>query len=153
MILSGVGIIGCIIPALPGPPFNFLAIVLLKLFRPESFSSELIIVFGVITLAVTILDYVFPIMGIKIYKASRYGIWGSIIGMLVGLFFFPPFGMIIGLLIGAVIGEFVAGKNGTEAFRIGLVTFVASIIMIIVKLIISGIMTFYFMLHSVSPFL
>ncbi len=108
-----------------------------------------IVIFGIITLVITILDYLLPIWGAKVYKASKYGIWGSIIGMIIGIFFFPPWGMIAGILIGAVLGELIAGKESSQAFKIGVVTFIASIIMIIAKLIISGIMTFYFMLKTI----
>jgi uncharacterized protein YqgC (DUF456 family) len=97
-----------------------------------------------------VLDYVLPIWGAKVYKASKYGIWGSVIGMLIGVFFFPPWGMILGLLIGAVIGELTAGKQSAEAFKVGFVTFAASIIMILVKLVISGIMSFYLLLESIT---
>jgi uncharacterized protein YqgC (DUF456 family) len=70
--------------------------------------------------------------------------------MIVGIFFFPPWGMIAGILIGAVLGELLAGKESSAAVKIGIVTFIASIIMIVTKLIISGIMTFYFMLETVQ---
>ena len=143
------GLAGCIVPALPGPPLNYLALFLIKLAFPDSVSWIILIIFGVITLAITILDYLLPIWGAKVYKASKYGIWGSIIGMIVGIFFFPPWGMIVGILFGAVCGELLAGKKSSEAFNIGIVTFIASTIMIIAKLIISGIMTFYFMLTTI----
>lgn len=143
------GLAGCIIPAVPGPPLNFLALLMLKLVFPDSISWIVILIFGIITLAVTILDYLLPIWGAKVYKASKYGIWGSVIGMIVGIFFFPPWGMIAGILIGAVLGELLAGKESSAAVKIGIVTFIASIIMIVTKLIISGIMTFYFMLETI----
>ncbi|MCU0344617.1 MAG: DUF456 domain-containing protein [Ignavibacterium sp.] len=122
---------------------------MLKLVIPDSISWRVILIFGVITLAVTILDYLLPIWGAKIYKASQYGIWGSVIGMIIGIFFFPPLGMIVGILIGAVLGELFAGKESSSAVKIGIVTFIASIIMIVTKLIISGIMTFYFMIETI----
>ncbi len=122
---------------------------MLKSVIPDSISWTVILIFGIITLAITILDYLLPIWGAKVYKASKYGIWGSIIGMIVGIFFFPPWGMIVGILFGAVCGELIAGKKSSEAFKIGIVTFIASIIMIIAKLVISGIMTFYFMLTTI----
>jgi uncharacterized protein YqgC (DUF456 family) len=123
---------------------------MLKLVFPDSISWIVILIFGIITLAVTLLDYLLPIWGAKVYKASKYGIWGSVIGMIVGIFFFPPWGMIAGILIGAVLGELLAGKESSAAVKIGIVTFIASIIMIVTKLIISGIMTFYFMLETVQ---
>lgn len=149
-ILSVAGIAGCIIPALPGPPLNYVALVILKFAAPESFSFSFLITWGILTLIVVVLDYVLPIVGAKRYNASRYGIWGSIIGMLIGIIFFPPWGMITGLLIGAIIGELIAGKENSEALRVGLATFFSSLIMIIVKLVISGILTFFFILESVK---
>lgn len=70
--------------------------------------------------------------------------------MLIGVLFFPPWGMILGLLIGAVSGELIAGKQSAEAFKVGFVTFAASMIMILVKLILSGVMTFYLLLESLT---
>lgn len=138
---------------MPGPPLNLLALLLLKIFIPESISWTIIIIFALLTIAVTILDYLLPIWGAKIYKASNYGIWGSIFGMVLGMIFFPPWGMILGLLIGAVIGELIAGKKKSEAVKVGFVTFIASLIMIIAKLFLSGIMTFYFLLETISSVL
>ena len=99
---------------------------------------------------VTVLDYVLPLFGANVYTASGYGIWGSIIGMIVGTIFFPPFGMILGLLIGAVAGELIAGKEGSEAMKVGAVTFITSLLMIVVKLAVSGIMTYYFIVRAVE---
>lgn len=106
-----------------------------------------------LTVLVTILDYVLPIWGAKAYKASKYGIWGSVVGMLIGVFFFPPWGMILGLLIGAVFGELIAGKKSTEAFKVGFITFAASMMMILAKLLLSGIMTFYILAESIKRIL
>jgi len=144
LLIAIVGLVGCIIPAIPGPPLNFISLLILELAIEDAFSMEFYITWGVITIAVTVLDYVLPILGAKVYKASGYGIWGSIIGMIVGTIFFPPFGMILGLLIGAIVGELIAGKKGSEAVRVGGVTFIASLLMIVVKLAVSGIMTYYF---------
>ena len=135
---------------MPGPPLNLLALLLLKIFIPESLTWPVIIIFAVLTIVITILDYVLPIWGAKIYRASNYGIWGSIIGMFIGMVFFPPWGIILGLLIGAVLGELLAGKKKSEAVKVGFVTFFASLLMIIVKLILSGIMTFYFLIETIS---
>ena len=114
-ILSVAGIAGCIIPALPGPPLNYVALVLLRIVLPEAFSFSFLLTWGIITLIVVVMDYVLPILGAKKYNASRYGIWGSVIGMLIGIIFFPPWGMITGLLIGAIIGELIAGKENSKA--------------------------------------
>lgn len=144
------GIAGCIIPALPGPPLNFISLLLLKLINPESFSWTFVLIWAIIVIVVTALDYILPILGAKKFNASKQGIWGSVIGMLIGIFFFPPWGMILGLLVGAIAGELVAGKQNSQALKVGLATFITSIIMIIVKLIVSGIITFYLLLESAN---
>ena len=150
LLIAVVGLIGCIIPAVPGPPLNFLSLVILELAIEDAFPLDFYFLWGGITIVVTFLDYILPIMGVKVYKASSYGIWGSIIGMIFGILFFPPFGMIFGLFIGAVLGELIAGKKEWEALKIGTVTFAASMLMIFIKLALSGVMTFYFIKRSVE---
>jgi uncharacterized protein YqgC (DUF456 family) len=150
LLIAIVGLVGCVIPAIPGPPLNFLSLVILELGIGDAFSAEFYISWGIITVIVTVLDYVLPVMGAKVYRSSKFGIWGSIIGMILGILFFPPFGMIIGLFLGAVIGELIAGKEHLEALKVGTATFVASILMILVKLAVSGVMTYYFVARSIE---
>lgn len=150
LLIAVVGLIGCIIPVIPGPPLNFLSLVILELAIEDAFPLDFYFLWGGITIVVTVLDYVLPIMGAKVYKASSFGIWGSIIGMVIGILFLPPFGMILGLFIGAVLGELIAGKEDWEALKIGTVTFIASMLMIFIKLAVSGIMTFYFIKRTIE---
>ena len=147
-IVAAVGLIGCVIPGIPGPPLNFLSLVILEIGIENAFSVDFYITWGLITVVVVLLDYVLPVWGAKAYKSSKYGIWGSVIGMILGIIFFPPFGMIIGLFLGAVIGELIAGKEHREALKVGTATFVASILMILVKIAVSGIMIYYFVERS-----
>jgi uncharacterized protein len=150
LLIAVVGIIGCIIPAIPGPPLNFLSLVILELAIEDAFSSDFFILWAIITVVVTVLDYILPILGAKVYKASGFGIWGSMVGMILGILFFPPFGMILGLFVGAVLGELIAGKEEWQALKVGTVTFAASMLMIFIKLAVSGIMTFYFIKRTVE---
>jgi uncharacterized protein YqgC (DUF456 family) len=150
LLIAILGLIGCIIPALPGPPLNFLSLVILELAIENAFPTDFYFLWGGITIVVTVLDYVLPVMGAKTYKASSSGIWGSIIGMIIGIIFFPPFGMILGLFFGAVVGELLAGKKEGEALKVGAVTFIASMLMILAKLSVSGVMTYYFIKRSIE---
>lgn len=152
LLIAVAGLIGCIIPAIPGPPLNFLSLVILELAIEDAFPLDFYFLWGGITIVVTFLDYVLPVMGAKVYKASSFGIWGSIFGMIIGILFFPPFGMIFGLFIGAVLGELMAGKEEWEALKIGTVTFAASMLMILAKLALSGVITYYFIKRSIEYF-
>ncbi|MFW6149874.1 MAG: DUF456 domain-containing protein [Atribacterota bacterium] len=146
VILNIIGIIGVILPALPGIVLNYIALILLYIAKGEAeFSLRILIVFGIITLLVTLLDYILPLLGARKYGASRIGILGSVIGMLVGIIFFPPFGIIFGLLIGAFLGELIAGKEQSQALRAGFATFLGSLTSMVVQLLLAIVMTFYFL--------
>jgi hypothetical protein len=140
-----IGLIGCVIPGIAGPPFSFLALILLSIAKKwEPFSSEFLIGMGALTFGVTLLDYFMPAAGAKKIGASRAGFWGAFIGMWLGIIYVPPLGMIIGAFIGALVGEMLKGKTGGEALKAGWGVFVGVMAGMIIKLIASGIMTFYF---------
>jgi len=140
-----VGIIGCIIPGVAGPPFSFLALILLSIAKKwEPFSVPFLILMAVLTIVVTGLDYIIPAAGAKKFGASRYGFWGAVIGMIIGIIYVPPFGLIIGAFIGAFIGELLIGKQSYDALKAGWGVFMGVMLGILLKLIASGIMTFYF---------
>ncbi|MGB6341041.1 MAG: DUF456 domain-containing protein [Candidatus Aminicenantaceae bacterium] len=140
-----IGIIGCVIPGIAGPPFSFLALMLLSIAkRWEPFSVQFLIVMAVITVVVTTLDYVVPAAGAKKFGTSKAGFWGAVLGLFGGLILFPPFGMIFGAFLGAIIGELTVGKEGSQALKAGWGVFIGVMFGMLLKLIASGIMTFYF---------
>lgn len=140
-----IGIIGCIIPGIAGPPFSFLALICLSIAKKwEPFSIKFLIAMGVLTVVVQALDYLLPAVGAKKFGASRYGFWGAIIGMLLGIIYVPPLGIIIGAFLGALIGEILAGKKAYEALKAGWGVFVGVMAGMLLKLTAAGIMTFYF---------
>ncbi|MDA3818585.1 MAG: DUF456 domain-containing protein [Prolixibacteraceae bacterium] len=139
-----VGFIGCILPVIPGPPISYIGLLLLQFTDKYQFSTDFMIMWAVIAIGVTILDNVIPIWSTKRYGGSKKAIWGSVIGLLVGMFVFPPFGIIIGPFFGAVIGEVFDGKEGMDALRSGFGAFMGFLGGIILKLITSGLITFYF---------
>jgi len=89
---------------------------------------------GIIALVLVVIDYIVPAIGAKKFGASRIGLAGSIIGMIIGFFVFPPFGIFIGTFLGAVIGELISGKKGEAAIKIGIGTFVGNLAGIALKL-------------------
>jgi uncharacterized protein len=148
-IISGIilllaGLAGCILPALPGPPLSYIALLLLHFTEKHQFSTKFLIIWLVITALVVVLDYMVPVWGAKKFGASKRGIWGSIIGLLLGLFIFPPFGIILGPFLGAVIGEMTAGKENSAAFKAGFGSFMGFMAGMLLKMIASGLMTWFF---------
>lgn len=144
IILVIAGLAGCIIPGLPGPPLNYAALLILQLTRIKPFTGHFLWTWAGITLIVLALDYLLPVLGAKKSGASQWGAWGSLAGVILGLFIFPPWGIIVGPFIGAVAVELLAGKKGAPALKAGLGSFFGFIISTIIKLSISGIMTYYF---------
>lgn len=144
VVLVLAGFIGCFLPVIPGPPFNYLALLALQLKEKAAFSTEFMVVWLLITVAVTSLDYIVPILGAKKLGGSKYGITGSALGLLVGLFFFPPLGLILGPIIGAFIGELIAGKSRDIALKAALGSFIGFLTGTLIKLIASTVMTYYF---------
>jgi uncharacterized protein YqgC (DUF456 family) len=99
------GIFGCVLPIIPGPAFSFLALILLSWTKNwQAFSPTFLIVMGSLTALLIILDYIAPALGAKKYGASKPGLWGSAIGMIIGIFFIPPWGIIVGAFVGALVG-------------------------------------------------
>ena len=143
-VLMIVGIIGCILPVIPGPPLSFVGLLLLHFTKFADFSAEFLIMFGAIAVVVTILDYVVPVWGTKKFGGSKAGMWGAGIGLVLGLIFFLPLGIIIGPFAGAVIGESLTGKDASRSFRAGLGSLLGLMMGIGLKLAASIAMTYYF---------
>lgn len=144
IILLIAGIAGCILPILPGPPISYVSLILLQFTKHEPFSTEQLFIYAILVIAVTALDYIVPIWGTKKFGGSKYGIWGSTIGLLVGLFLFPPFGIIIGPFVGAVIGELISGKDFNPALKSGFGSFVGFLAGTVAKLGVSIFIAFKF---------
>lgn len=145
IILALAGFVGCILPILPGPPLGFLALLLLSFTKNwEPFSTTFLVVMGILTALVTVLDYLVPAAGAKKYGASKFGVWGSLAGLVIGFFFFPPFGMFVGGFVGAVAGELLAGRAGRTALRAGWGVFVGNLFGMGLKLGLSGVMLFFY---------
>jgi len=139
LLMALTGLLGCILPAIPGPPISFLSLLVLSFAKDwEPFNATFLVIMAGITALLTLSDYVLPTLFAEKYGASRSGIWGSVAGMLVGVLLFPPWGVLLGAFVGAIIGELIAGKMGKTALLIGWGVLVGNMVSIGFKLSFSG---------------
>ncbi|MFY0603723.1 MAG: DUF456 domain-containing protein [Flavobacteriaceae bacterium] len=132
------GIIGSFLPILPGPLTGWVGLLILH------FTSfiEMNWVFLGITLAIAIIvwlvDYIIPAIGTKRFGGSKYGIYGTSIGLLIGLLFLGPLGIIIGPFAGAFIGEMMYdSKNSSRALKAAFGAFIGFLFSTGLKFIVS----------------
>ena len=144
LIIAGicmlVGIIGCVVPGLPGAPIAYAGLWIAQISDRVDFTWQTLLVWGVVTIIVSALDYIVPALGTKRYGGTKWGVWGSTIGVIVGLFF-GALGVILGPLVGAIIGELLGGKEIEGAVRAGWGSFVGLLFGTIFKLMACGLMT------------
>ncbi len=139
-----IGLIGSVLPVLPGPPIAYAGILVAHFFTYVHFSTFALVLYGVFTAIIVVVDYLIPPYWVKKAGGTKWGSNGSIIGMLVGLFFFPPVGMLIGTFIGAVIGEMIAGQGNAVAFKSGIATFLGFLTGAVLKLTFSFVILVHF---------
>jgi len=110
------GIIGSFIPILPGPITSWFGLLFLYLTDVVPMSYTVLGITLIIALLIFILDYFIPAMGAKRFGGSKYGVIGTTVGLIIGLFI-PPFGIIIGPFLGALAGELLNGTKSDLAVK------------------------------------
>jgi uncharacterized protein YqgC (DUF456 family) len=143
------GIIGCLVPVLPGPPFSYLGLIMLHLTRFGHFTNPTLIILGIIAVIVTVLDYIVPVWGTKRFGGSKYGTRGATVGLIIGIFL-GPVGIIIGPLIGAFVGEMIFKDDIRYALNAGFGSLLGFITGIGLKLAASLVMTFFFVRELIT---
>ena len=143
ILLILLGIIGSFVPVLPGPPLSFTGLLILHFTKFAEFSTNLLVILGVVSVAVALFDTVIPVWGTKKFGGTKYGVRGATVGLIVGLFFGPP-GIIIGPFLGAVIGEMIYKDDLKYAMKAGFGSLLGFLAGIGLKLAASLVITFYF---------
>jgi uncharacterized protein len=143
IILMILGIIGCLVPVLPGPPLSFLGLLALHFTKFGDFSTLILLILGGVALAVTIFDLIVPLWGTKKFGGSKYGSRGATIGLIIG-FFLGPIGIILGPFMGAFAGEMIFKDDVKYAIRAGFGSLLGFLTGIGLKLAASSVITFYF---------
>lgn len=154
IVLGVVGIIGSVAPALPGPPVSWVGLLVLYIWgggtngAGDPISTKLLLIWLAIVIVVTVLDYIVPAYFTKLTGGSKYGGWGAVIGLFLGLVY-PPIGMILGSLAGAFVGELIfAGKDAGASVKSALGAFLGFIFGTGLKLICASVMLFYIVIYA-----
>jgi uncharacterized protein YqgC (DUF456 family) len=140
-ILLIIGFIGSFLPIVPGPPIAYLG--LLTLIGIHPYSVWFFVIWALVVIGLQVLDHTIPPWMTKKIGGSKYGIWGSIAGLIAG-FFFPPFGIVIGPLAGAFLGELLSGRTTELALRSAWGSFLGFLLNTVLKVIAVGVMAYYF---------
>lgn len=111
LILMIIGILGSFLPVLPGPPISWVGLLCIFLIKDIPYNYWLLGITLVITITISVLDYLIPAQGTKKFGGSKYGIWGTNIGLIVGLIAPIPLGFLIGPFVGALIGELLFDRG------------------------------------------
>ena len=137
-VLAGVlviaGMIGAVVPALPGVPLVFAGMWLAAWAdHYQHIGTFTLILLGALALIAMAIDFVAGLLGARRVGASRRALWGASLGAIVGLFFGLP-GLILGPFFGAVIGELSSGSAMEKATSVGLGTWLGLLFGTIAKL-------------------
>jgi uncharacterized protein YqgC (DUF456 family) len=153
IVLFAVGLIGTIVPVLPGSTIILAAAILhrIMLGADKSIGWSTITVLVLLALATYGLDVLAGYYGAKYFGATKWGTLGAIVGALVGLFF-GLIGLFIGPVVGAIVGEVIAGKRMIDAGRAGWGSLLGNIGAMLAKLIIALAMIIIFLVAVPSPF-
>lgn len=133
IVLSGVGIIGGVMPGLPGPFVSWLGYLALYLSPGHEIGNTALLITLAFALLITAMDAYAPIFAAKKFGSTKYGIWGGIIGLLIGIFFFPPFGIILGPFFGTIAGDLIAGSHIKTALNSGVGAVIGFVVGTLIK--------------------
>ncbi len=149
LVISGflcliAGLIGAIAPMMPWSILSLIGLLLIHRTGVYQIPMTWIIVFVILVVLANIVDYYLPIWWTKKYGGTKAGVTGATMGMIAGLFVFPPFGMIVGPFVGAFIGEYMHVEGtGEKALRSARGSFVGFLLTTGFKLVVGWRMLIY----------
>ncbi|MFD2100677.1 DUF456 domain-containing protein [Flagellimonas iocasae] len=151
-LLMLVGILGSFLPVLPGPPLSWVGLLLLYLTKAVPDNWWVLVITFVIAITITVLDYVIPAMGTKKFGGSKAGMWGTIVGLLVAIFFpvFGPFGIIIWPFIGALVGELLNKANKKTALKAAFGSFLGFLTGTFMKFVVTLLYAIFYIYISIK---
>ena len=142
IVLAVIGIVGSVLPLIPGPPIAYAGLLLQQLRTDAPYSTGFLIFWAAVVIVSLVLDYFIPIWGTKKFGGTKYGVWGCTLGF-IAAFWLGPWGIILGPFAGAFIGEMIAQQNSNIALKAALGSFVGFLAGSFLKLIICFFMLYY----------
>jgi uncharacterized protein len=151
--LFAVGLIGTVIPILPGTTIILAAAIIHRLMvsAEKSIGWKTMVVLVLLTLLSYVFDFLGGYFGAKYFGATKWGAFGAILGALIGLFF-GIIGLFVGPVLGAIAGEFIAGKRMIDAGRAGWGSLLGNVGATVGKLMSALVMISVFLVTVPSPF-
>jgi uncharacterized protein YqgC (DUF456 family) len=138
--LIAVGLVGTVMPALPGPPLVLLGILLAAwIDRFAKISGLVCAMISVLALAAIAIDWIAGAMGARRVGASKWAVIGATVGAILGVLS-GFWGLLFMPLVGAAIGEFVARQDLLRAGQVGLATWIGMLLGTVAKLAIVAMM-------------
>lgn len=147
IILFVAGLVGTVLPGLPGALLIYAGMVLYGILTAFStLDTNFFLLQGLAVVIVFAVDFLSTAAGSRRFGGSRYAIGGAMIGTILGLVIFGPFGIILGPFLGAITAELLSGKKPQQAIRAGFGTLLGFLGGTVLKLIIliMMIITFFF---------
>src|SRR5437868_15237710 len=128
IVLMAIGLIGTVVPAIPGTTIILGAAVIhrLALGPNGSVGWTALLALVALTLITYAVDAAAGYIGATKFGATKWGMIGGVAGALIGLFF-GLVGLFVGPVIGAIAGEIIAGQRMVKAGRAGWGTFVGAL--------------------------
>ncbi len=133
------GVLGSVLPILPGPPLSWVGLLLLHLTTTLPEDWIFLSITLVIAMLIFVLDYIIPVVGTKKFGGTKYGMIGTTVGLLVAIFFpvLGPFGIIIWPFVGALVGELINKADSRTATKAAFGSFLGFITGTFMKFLVS----------------
>lgn len=143
-LVALLGIVGSFLPILPGPLTSWFGLLILSLTKTVPINYTFLGITLGIAILIWLIDYFIPAIGTKKFGGTRYGVIGTMIGLVFGMLFLGPFGIIIGPFVGAFLGEILNERNSGKALKAAFGSFIGFLTSTFLKFVASLIFTGFY---------
>ena len=144
-----IGIAGCVLPVIPGPPIALAALFMVHFTDYADFQIKTLVIYSCLIIAVTVLDYILPAIGTRKFGGTKRGMWGAALGLFAGLILFPPLGFVIGAFAGAFAAELTGGMHPGPAVKAAAGSLMGLLAGTAAKVVICLVMALHILIHVI----